>query len=109
MAASYLTECEESYEGLILLASYSTADLSEMDLDVLSIYGSEDSVLSLETYEKNKDNLPADFKEMVIDGGCHANFGAYGAQKGDGTPRISNEEQIEMTADAVMEMIHNSY
>ena len=39
MAASYLEKNAEDYEGLILLGSYSTADLSDTDLKVLSIYG----------------------------------------------------------------------
>ena len=53
-------------------------------------------------------NLPVDFEEVVIDGGCHAYFGMYGVQKGDGTPGIGNEEQIEMTAEAVLEMVENN-
>ncbi len=105
MAATYLSECIDSYEGLILLASYSTVDFSESDISVLSVYGSEDGVLNREKYEECKSNLPADFQEIVIDGGCHAYFGMYGPQKGDGTPTISNMEQIEMTADAVIGMI----
>ena len=38
MAASYLAKNVEDSEGLILLASYYTADLSDFDLDVISIY-----------------------------------------------------------------------
>ena len=45
MAASYLEKNAEDYEGLILLGSYSTADISATDLDVLSVYGSEDKVM----------------------------------------------------------------
>ena len=105
MAASYLAKNVEDYEGLILLASYSTADLSDFDLDVISIYGSEDEVLNREKYEENKANLPANFTETVIEGGCHAYFGMYGAQDGDGTPTISNSEQISVSADAILEFM----
>ena len=101
MAASYLTKHAGDYEGLILFGSYSTEDLSETGLSVLSVYGSEDKVLNKENYEADKANLPADFTEKVIEGGCHAYFGMYGVQDGDGTPTISNEEQIEVTVDAV--------
>ncbi|MBE6589409.1 MAG: alpha/beta hydrolase [Ruminococcaceae bacterium] len=97
MAASYLADHTNDYKGLILLGSYSTADLSETDLEVLSVYGSEDRVLNREKYDENKSNLPPDFKEVVIDGGCHSYFGMYGAQDGDGTPTIGNEEQIHLT------------
>ena len=105
MAASYVAEHVSSFEGLVLLGSYSTADLSESDLSVLSIYGSEDRVLNREKYEQNKQNLPENFRETVIDGGCHAYFGMYGAQEGDGTPSITNREQIELTAEAIISLV----
>ena len=98
MAAAYLAEHAEDFEGLILLGSYSTADLSDTELKALSVYGSEDGVLNRENYEENRKNLPGDFTEVVIDGGCHAQFGMYGAQEGDGVPRITNTEQILRTA-----------
>lgn len=105
MAATYLADNPEEYEGLILLGSYSTADLSGTDLEVLSLYGSEDKVLNREKYDENKSNLPDDFTEVVIEGGCHAYFGVYGEQEGDGTPTISNEEQIERTVAAIVEFV----
>ena len=105
MAAVYLGNHDSDYEGLILLGSYSTEDLSQTSLKVLSVYGSEDKVLNTEKYVENKSNLPTDFTEVVLDGGCHAYFGMYGAQEGDGTPSISNEEQISLTVDAVMEFV----
>ena len=105
MAVSYLEKHTDEYEGLILLGSYSTADLSDAELEVLSIYGSEDQVLNREKYQNNISNLPKDFKEIVIEGGCHAYFGMYGAQDGDGTPSISNSEQILQTAEYIEQMI----
>ena len=107
MAASYLEKNSDDYEGLILLGSYSTADLSDTGLDVLSIYGSEDKVMNHEKYADHKSNLPDDFTEIIIDGGCHAYFGMYGVQEGDGTPTITNEEQIDQTADEIAELILN--
>lgn len=97
MAASYVSEHQNEFKGLILLGAYSTADLSQSGLNVLSIYGSEDRVLNKEKYSKYKSNLPEDFKEIVINGGCHSYFGDYGAQDGDGTPTISQIKQIEIT------------
>lgn len=105
MAASYLSKSGEDFEGLVLLGAYSTADLSAADVSVLSVYGSEDMVLDREKYEQNRKNLPEVFQELVIDGGCHAYFGMYGAQEGDGTPTITNEEQITLTAEAIADVI----
>lgn len=107
MVAYYLEDHVDEYEGLVLLGSYSTSDLSNTDIDVLSIYGSEDRVMNKEKYEENKSNLPKNFTEQVIEGGCHAYFGMYGEQKGDGIPTISNGEQIDITAKAILENIKN--
>ena len=104
MAAAYAETCPDDFEGLVLLGSYSAVDLAETDLRVLSVYGSEDQVLDRGNYEENKKNLPRDFEEVILDGGCHAYFGMYGAQKGDGTPTITREEQLLLTADAFAAM-----
>lgn len=94
MAASYLAAHADDFKGLVLCASYSTSDLSALGLNVLSIYGSNDMVLNAAKYEESKSNLPSDFTEYIIEGGCHAYFGSYGAQEGDGTPAISEAEQL---------------
>lgn len=101
MAASYLEKNAATYDGLLLCASYSTANLSQLGLPVLSIYGSEDTVLNAEKYEEYKINLPADYTEYIIQGGCHAYFGSYGAQNGDGLPSITEAEQWKQTVDIV--------
>ena len=101
MAANYAAEHSENFAGLILLAAYSTKDLTGTPLRVLSVYGSEDGVMNRDSYEKNRANLPADTTEVILDGGCHAQFGNYGPQDGDGIPTISGEEQIRQTAEAI--------
>ncbi len=105
MAAAYLEKNADFFDGLVLLGSYSTSDLSQTDLEVLSVYGSEDNVLNAQKYEENLPNLPESFTEIVVDGGCHAYFGTYGNQEGDGIPAISNEEQIRITADAIENLV----
>ena len=104
MAAAYLEKNANDFDGLVLLGSYSTADLSQTDLDVLTLFGSEDRVMDVEKYAENRANLPEGYIEKTIPGGCHAYFGAYGPQDGDGTPTISNEEQITITADYIEEL-----
>ena len=101
MAANYAAAHAEDFDGLILLAAYSTKDLTGTPLRVLSVYGSEDGVMNRESYEKNRANLPADTTEVVLDGGCHAQFGSYGPQDGDGVPTISGEEQVRQTAETI--------
>ena len=61
--------------------------------------------MNREKYDKYKSSLPGDFTEYVIDGGCHAYFGMYGAQDGDGTPAITNEEQIRITVENIVRVM----
>ena len=105
MAASYAADHADELDGLVLLAAYSTRDLTESGLTVLSVYSSEDGVLDMEKYEQYRSNLPANTSETVIDGGCHAGFGRYGTQAGDGTPTISSDEQINRTAEEIARII----
>lgn len=103
MAASYASKHKGDLEGVILLGAYSTADLSSTPLRVLSVYGSEDGVMNREKYGKYKKNLPSDFTERVIEGGCHSYFGMYGLQDGDGTPALTPARQIALSADHIAE------
>ena len=65
---------------------------------MLSIYGSEDQVLNMKSYEESRNLWAAQTEEVVIDGGNHAQYGNYGAQKGDGEALISADEQQEEVA-----------
>ncbi len=105
MAANYAASHSQELDGLILLAAYSTKDLTQTQLRVLSVYGSADGVMNRDSYEKYRSNLPDGTTELVIEGGCHAQFGSYGAQDGDGVPAISGSEQIRQTADAIAALV----
>ncbi len=105
MAAYYAEASGGQLEGLVLLGSYSSKDLSDTSLRVLSVFGSEDDIMNDEKYEECKVNLPFLFTEIEMEGGCHAYFGMYGAQDGDGTPTLTAEEQIRKTAEYIIEFI----
>ena len=99
MAAAFAARHERSLAGLILLAAYPTREIGE--LPVLSLYGSEDEVLNKEKYDKSA-SLAAHLTEYVIEGGNHAGFGNYGAQKGDGEAYLQKEEQWQETVDYIL-------
>ena len=107
IAALYAAKNVDSadLDGLILLAAYPTKSLAACDMRVLTIYGSEDKVLSMDKVKAGRSLMPADATETVIEGGNHAQFGCYGEQKGDGTAFISAEEQWAQTTAAIIEMI----
>lgn len=94
-----------NYKGIILCGSYPLYDLKDIPIRLLSIYGSEDGVLNREAYEEKKSFWPEDSTEKVIEGGNHSYFGCYGIQEGDGVPGISNENQLDITADIIDEWI----
>ncbi len=94
VAANYAAA--HDLDGVILLAAYPTR---EVDEPMLLSYGEKDGVLNRERAAAAPQYGAVE--ELVIDGGNHANFGDYGAQKGDGAADISAGEQQEQTARAV--------
>lgn len=98
MAAIWTAKHQDDVDGVIFLAAYSTKDL---EVPVLSIYGSNDGVLNMKSYQKNFPHL-SDVKEYIIEGGNHCQFGSYGFQKGDNEASISYEEQIYKTVESIV-------
>ena len=96
MASSYASKHKERIHGLVLLGSYIYGDYPPAD--ALTIYGSMDMVLdkSKITYSENI---------VEIKDGNHAQFGNYGFQKGDGTAKITSEEQQLQAVDAILNFI----
>ncbi|MCT9818802.1 alpha/beta hydrolase [Microbacterium sp. W1N] len=88
-------------DGLVLFASYCSNDLSQTDLPVLSLSGSEDGLSTPQKIADSAANLPADATFVQIEGAAHASFGAYGPQDGDGTPTISDADMIARITDEV--------
>ena len=93
------------FDGLFLLAAYSSTDLSDKDIPVASVYGDADGVLDMEEYNASKTNLPADMTEYVIKGGNHSQFGSYGLQEGDGKATITAEIQRTETVRCVLDIL----
>ena len=98
MAAIWTAKHQDDVDGVIFLAAYSTKDL---DVPVLSIYGTNDGVLNMKSYNKNLNRL-SDVDEYIIEGGNHCQFGSYGFQKGDNDATISHDEQIYKTVESIV-------
>ncbi len=96
MAADYAADHEDAVEGVVLLAAYPSKKLAD-PLTEISIYGSHDRVLNMTSMEKARGFASSDFREHVIRGGNHAQFGNYGTQRGDGTAKISADAQQQET------------
>lgn len=104
MVSSYLSKHSDEYDGLILLAAYSTQDMSMDSFRTLSLLASNDQVLKKDKYQENKKHLP-NLTEYSISGGIHSYFGDYGIQKGDGTPAISVNDQRKEVVSQITDFI----
>ena len=98
MAAQFASAYSNELEGVFLLAAYAASDLSQTDLSVNLIDGSNDGVLNCDALQNNEVNLPSGSVTEVIEGGNHAGFGDYGPQDGDGECSIGAEQQWDATA-----------
>lgn len=107
MGCQYVKNHEGVMEGLILLGAYPAgiSDLSESDIDVISIYASEDGLSTVEKVNNAKAYLPDDTQYVLIEGGNHAQFGDYGKQNGDGEAKISRYEQMKRVIDEILKFI----
>ena len=108
VVASKFASENDKIDGLVLLASYPMDDkLKNSDIDVLSIWGSEDGVLDMDNLKESKSELPKDTIYVEIDGGNHAQFGDYGNQKGDNKAAISEEEQLIVTKECISDFMES--
>ncbi len=101
MSAGYVANHQDELKGIVLLAAYPT---KELDIPVLSIYGSEDGVLNKEKYNDSIKNAKK-LSEIVIDGGNHGQFGNYGEQSGDNKAKIPAKEQWKITVENIVDFV----
>jgi hypothetical protein len=109
MASQYIAGNPEAISGLALWASYPAegTDLSQLPLEVVSIYGDADGVADIDTITGAAERLPRDTIFVMIPGGNHTQFGFYGEglQRGDNVAGISREEQQMIVIDNTVQML----
>ncbi len=105
VSGMYLEKHISDFDGIIMFAGFITNDLSKTDLKAISIYGSNDGILTGGLYDDNLKNLPSDLNEYIIVGGNHAGFAYYGEQKGDNDATIPKGTQIKLTAEYIAKNI----
>jgi len=113
-----------NFKGLILLAGYPTKgnDISNWSGAVLSISASNDGLATRKDIDDNKKQLPLGIPIVQltgmpivptngktiyheIEGGIHAYFGAYGAQKNDGTATITRSAQHQEVVNFILSFL----
>lgn len=110
-AAMYADQYLDRINGLILLGAYAASNdfLSESNLPVLSISGSEDGLSTPKKIKENSSNLPPTTNFIEIAGGNHAYFGVYGNQSGDNEAQITVSEQQEEIIDSIVNWLESDH
>jgi hypothetical protein len=107
MAAQYIHDNPGKVQGLALYTSYppSGVDLSQSNISVVTVHGSNDGLVSNQQITDSLKQLPPDTVRLEIYGGNHAQFGWYGPQSGDNDASISREQQQNITVNATIQML----
>jgi hypothetical protein len=79
--------------------------LSNLNIDVPKVYGSNDGLASEEEITKFAKNFPANMHRVRIVGGNHRQFAYYGYQPGDGSAWISRQKQQEIMVCAIIKQL----
>ena len=107
MAAQYTHKHPDVIEGLAVWASYppNIADLSSLEIPVVSIYGSRELRVNDSSVGQRKHLLPEDTLYIRIEGGDHHQFGAYEINPTDHLATISRESQHEQIIAATLPIL----
>ncbi len=108
MAARFVRRHPDAAEGLVLWAAFPAKSDSLADRDALaaaSIYGTLDGLATPAEIEASRALLPPQTLFTAIEGGNHAQFGAYGPQRGDNPATISAAEQQAQVVAATVALL----
>lgn len=109
MATRYLNSNLEKIDGVVLISSYPLDSyLKEIDMDVLSIWGSKDGVIDFQALIDAKQKLPETTIYLEIEGANHSQFGNYGTYKNDESALISEEEQQQKAVESIVNFIKST-
>ena len=99
-SCAYAKENSEKVAGVILWASFPSESfrIDDKDLSAISIYGTNDGLVTLDEIEESRAHLPPDTQWVSITGGNHTQFGWYDTspdpiQPNDNPADITREEQ----------------
>jgi len=107
MAARYAIRKPTDVDGLVLWAAYpaSSDDLLNSNLIIMSIYGTNDGLITEQDITNSSLLLPENTSWVAIDGGNHAQFGWYGDQAGDNPASISREKQQQRIIESTRQIV----
>jgi dienelactone hydrolase len=107
MAAQYTGKHPEIIDGLVIWASYpaDSTDISDLDIPVVSIYGSRELRVNDASIGERTYLLPEDTLYIRIEGGDHHQFGSYEINLEDHLATTSRASQHEQIIHATLETL----
>lgn len=111
VAARMAREDSNGLVAVVLLGTSHPRDFSLADspLAFTQVLADRDPIASLERANRNRHNLPANTRQIVIKGGNHSQFGEYGFQPGDRFARITRDAQREQVIVALRDTLTESH
>jgi hypothetical protein len=108
MAAQYTDKHPDVIKGLAIWASYpaDSTDISDLDIPVVSIYGSRELRVNDTSVGERKHLLPEDTLYIRIEGGDHHQFGAYEINPKDHLATTSRASQHEQIIQATLNLLN---
>lgn len=107
MAAQYAAEHAGAVAGLVLWASYSPADLSQQNLQAVSIYGELERGARSFTSSAARALLPPGARFVALAGGNHEQFGYYTGQLADPPATIARADQQDQIVAATVALLRS--
>ncbi|MBO8161661.1 MAG: hypothetical protein H0Z24_08500 [Thermosipho sp. (in: Bacteria)] len=92
-------------KGLVLLAAYPYADISNYDIKVLTLYADYDSIVSFKEISERKNKFPPDSEFVKIEGGSHSHFAYYEKSLGETETILNREKQQEIVLEKILDFL----
>ncbi len=107
-ATKYVSDNFEKINGVVLISSYpEDSYLNELDMNVLSIWGSKDGVVDFQSLIDAKQKLPNKTIYVEIEGANHSQFANYGTHKNDEDALIEESEQQQNTVNSIVDFLNS--
>ena len=108
VATRYVNSNLSKIDGVVLISSYPLDSyLKEVNMNVLSIWGSKDGVINFQSLIDAKQKLPEKTTYTEIEGANHSQFGDYGTYKSDEQALINADTQKQKTVDSIVQFLEN--
>jgi len=109
-AAMYTDKHPDIIDGLVIWASYpaDSTDISDLDIPVLSIYGSFELTVNDTSVGERKHLLPENTLYVRIEGGDHHQFGSYEINPEDHLATTSRASQHEQIIEATLVLLQEA-